>query len=214
MPKLFWDVDEGAGTGPAYAKGAAVDSAGDKPRAPLEVPPELRAELEMPDATAEQIESNGKATAQLPTQYRQTVAGKAVALDARLYDVQPGQLFSAAVDAMTSLSLPVTSVDSPSGILTSDWVRKGSSNDDMMGLGSLFGNAPKVYRYRFIVRVFKFNADQSRLEVRVLNQSYQNSHWVNKPSNTKLSADLFAAVEKQIGLMPVQPQPAANPAVE
>ncbi|PJA33143.1 MAG: hypothetical protein CO187_02440 [Zetaproteobacteria bacterium CG_4_9_14_3_um_filter_53_7] len=209
MPKLFWDTDEGRGTGPAYAKGGAVDSAGDNPRAPLEVPPELRAELEMPEAG--QTSSNA---AQVPVQYRQAVAGKAVALDARLYDVQPNQLLSAVVDAMTSLNLPVGSVDSPSGIVTSDWVRKGSSNDGLMGLGNIFGASSSVYRYRFIVRVFNADAGNSRLEVRTLTQSYQNSHWVNKPANIKLSADLFDAVEKQLGLMPAQPQPVVDAVAE
>jgi hypothetical protein len=143
----------------------------------------------------------------LPKQYRRAVAGKAVALHARLYDVTPKQLFSAVVDAMTSLNLPVDSVDSPSGIITTEWIRKGSNNaGGMFGLGNLFGGfgvgLQKIHRYRFIVRIFKVNADtqfKSRLEVRLLSQVHMNRHWVNRPINNKPGLKLFAAVEKQLG---------------
>jgi len=45
-PKLFWDTDEGTGQ-PAYAQGKGGSAAAEQ-RAPLDVPPELRAELQVP----------------------------------------------------------------------------------------------------------------------------------------------------------------------
>jgi hypothetical protein len=201
MPQMFWEVD-GQG-GPAYARGAS-GSPNAKSRPMLEVPPELRSELELPEN--EDIGMKAGAD-KLPKQYRRAVAGKAVALHARLYDVTPKQLFSAVVDAMTSLNLPVDSVDSPSGIITTEWIRKGSNNaGGMFGLGNLFGGfgvgLQKIHRYRFIVRIFKVNADtqfKSRLEVRLLSQVHMNRHWVNRPINNKPGLKLFAAVEKQLG---------------
>ncbi len=197
MPKLFWDVEEGTGTGPAYTKSTAIDGAGDKPRVPLDVPPELRDDLELP--AGEQTQASPD-SAHVPAQYRKAVAGKAVALDARLYDIPPSQLFSVAVDAMTSLNLPVASVDSPSGIVTSDWIKKSAPNYSQ-GLASLFSNTENVVRYRYIVRVFRVDETRSRLEVRVLNQQYLNRHWVNKPAHSKYIPELFAAVDKQPGLV-------------
>jgi len=108
------------------------------------------------------------------------------------------------------LNIPVQSVDSASGIITSDWIRRGSNS----GMGSLLGglmgdNSHAPTRHRFIVRVFRMKAVDhpgSKLEIRVLGQMYLNKHWVNKPFKRKISLELFAAVEKQLGR--VQPQQA------
>ncbi|WP_157819331.1 hypothetical protein [Mariprofundus aestuarium] len=193
---MFWDTDESSGVATTSGKVAT--------RAPLELPPELKGELDLP--VAEKGVELTASAAPLPERYAEAVAGKPVALSARLYKIQPGQLLSSVVDAMTLLNLPVNSVDSPSGIITTDWVRKGQEgfSDVMMGSIGMSG-AIKVIRYRFIVRVFKLKggeAYRSRLEVRLLTQGYQNSHWVNKRSLPNRSDELFGAVEKQVGRIP------------
>lgn len=198
MPKLFWDTDEGKG---AYTRGSSTAGGEVKPRAALEVPPELRADIDLPVSDKSVAAENA---VQVPEKYRKAVAGKAVMLDVRHYEVQPGHLFSSVVDAMTSLSLPVDSVDSPSGVITTDWIRKGSLNPGgLLNLSNLMGTSTStLVRYRYIVRVFRLNEDlsKSRLEVRLLNQVYINNHWVNKPKHSKRVLDLFTAVEKQLDL--------------
>jgi len=59
------------------------------------------------------------------------------------------------------------------------------------------GKATKV-RYRYVVRVLRVG-DQSQLEVRTLGQQYANNHWSNVPLKQKVSDELFAAVEEQLG---------------
>jgi len=199
MPKLFWDVDEGKDQ-PAYAQGGSNSSQDAAARAPLDIPPELRADLEVP--TADSVASTGNS--ELPEKYRQAVAGKAVSLDARVYDVDAANLFSAVVDAMTALNLPVDSVDSPSGIVTSDWIRKGSNSPN--AFAGIFGAASgsDITRHRFVVRVFRLKMDgqtKSKLEIRVLGQAYVSNHWVNKPFKAGVSKELFVAVEEQLTRM-------------
>jgi len=205
MPKLFWGVDEGKDQ-PAYAQGA--DKQADaKSRAPLDVPPELRADLQVPEANA--VGANADPN-ELPEKYRETVAGKAVALDARVYDFTPAQIFSATVDAMTSLNLPVESVDSPSGVVTTDWIRRGANNPGVMGsMQGIFGGGDSnITRHRFIVRVFRATLpsgiEKTRLEIRVLAQAYINGHWANKPIQQKVTDELFSAVEEQLKRMQTQ----------
>jgi uncharacterized lipoprotein len=146
------------------------------PREPLDVPPELRDEVSLPsDSSSNQLPVKEK-------EYVSSVAGKAVALDARLYNRPSADVFSAVVDAMTALNLPVQSVDSMSGTITTDWVRKGSDNPNFMAgaLGGIFGGGPTFTRYRFVVRIFPEDS-QTRLEIRTLAQAFINKHWVNKP---------------------------------
>ncbi len=208
MPQMFWDTEGGNGL-PVYAKGTSGSSDA-KSRPLLEVPPELKSELKLPGTDDTNKNTGGD---NIPEQYRKAVAGKAVALHARLYDVRAERLFSAVVDAMTALNMPVDSVDSPSGVITTEWIRKSSTRSggmlDLDILGNLFGGgAQKAHRYRFIVRIFKVKADihlKSRLEVRLLSQVLTNRHWVNRPINKKPGLKLFSAVEKQLGR--IQPQP-------
>jgi len=193
--QMFWDVDDKSGS-QSSIMGSQSTSASEV-RAPLELPPELRADIELPMANV--VSSNGTNKA-VSEKYRKAVAGKGVALDARVYEVAADQVFSAVVDAMTSLNLPVDSVDSPSGIVATDWVRKGSNNNSM--LGNLMGSASNVTRHRYVVRVYRVKAEQqpqSRLEVRTLMQLYTNGHWVNKPMNRKHTESFFATVEEQLG---------------
>ena len=208
MPPLLYPHEDDK---PAYAR---TTTAGGKAasREPLEVPPELRAEIKLPDA--EEVGSRADENI-LPKKYQDAVAGKAVALDARVYELVPAEVFSAVVDAMTSLNIPVESVDSPSGIVTSDWIRKGADNPSIMAAaGSLFGGGGNIYtRHRFIVRVYRAKMEgktMTKLEVRVLGQAFINKHWVNKPLKRKVSEELFVAVEEQLTRMkakvlPVQP---------
>ena len=210
MPKLFWSNDEGGGDTPAYARGGPTASEEVATRAPLELPPELNDELQLP--TAEDVDLKTSA-GPLPEQYDRVVSGKPVALTARLYNIKPGQVLSAVVDALTQLSLPVNSVDSPTGIITTDWVREGDSDAMDSIMGAVGVSTVRVIRYRLIVRVFRMkegSRHQSRLEIRVLSQAYQNNHWVNKRTLAKRNQDLFSAVEEQIGRIRPQATPAES----
>ena len=200
IPKdlIMWHDDDK----PAYSKGSTSPGTAAS-REPLDVPPELRAKLELPGA--ERVASNVDETV-LPKKYQEAVAGKAIALDARMFKLTPAEVFSAVVDAMTSLNIPVESVDSPSGIVTSDWIRKGENSP------GIFGGSSGLTRHRFIVRVYRATLEDkqmTRLEVRVLGQSLINRRWVNKPIIRKVSEELFTAVDEQLTrmkatVMPVQ----------
>jgi hypothetical protein len=193
IPKdlIMWHDDDT----PAYAKGDRSTGKAAS-REPLDVPPELRAELELPGA--EKIAGSADEKV-LPEKYQKAVAGKAVALDARMYKLTPAEVFSAVVDAMTSLNIPVESVDSPSGIVTSDWIRRGVHSMSIFG-----GDSGNVTRHRFIVRVYRAKLEDklmTRLEIRVLGQAFSSRRWVNKPIKRKVSEELFTAVDEQLTRM-------------
>lgn len=186
--KLFWNVDEGVNR--ASDKTAAASSKA------LEVPPDLKGEVEapMPEQIAAGEVEKGERIA--------PVAGKAVSLDTRVYDVDAATVFSAVVDAMTSLNLPVASVDSPSGTITTEWIRENANtpNAVVSAFSSLFGGGPRATRYRFIVRVLRLKSGKgSQLQIRTLGQAFINRHWVNRPIKRKVANELFAAVEEQLG---------------
>lgn len=198
MPKMAWGVDEGSG--PAYAQGGNANAAAS--RAPLDVPPALRAELQVPSSDDVATVTEEKA---IPSSYRKAVAGKYVALNAKIYDATAAQVFSAAVDAMTALNLPVQSVDSPSGTLTTDWIRKGGSGNALGMFSNLFdfGGGPKIVRYRYVVRVLRANVaghvgPQAQLEIRTIGQVYNGHNWVNAQLKEKVADDLFSAFEEQL----------------
>lgn len=193
MPQLFWETDDKT---PDYARSMGTAKTQAEARKHLEVPPELRARIGVPMEDQVAVQSSEA----LPEKYRQAVAGKAVSLDARVYPVTAADVFSATVDAMTSLNLPVDSVDSPSGIVTTDWVRKGANNASM---AAMFGyTSGTITRHRFIVRVFRLHQETpaSKLEIRMLGQSYENGHWVNKPFKRAPGEELFQRIEEVLGL--------------
>jgi len=209
MPKLFWDVDEGKDQA-AYTQDGKITAAS-KQNPPLEVPPELRADLQVPSGEAVATRSEEKA---MPDSYRSAVAGKYVALDAKLYDAMAGQVFSAAIDAMTSLNLPVQSVDSPSGTLTTDWIRKAKSNGGLGMFTGMFGaSGPQAVRYRYVVRVLRATVsdhEQAQLEVRTIGQVYDGHNWKNAQLKQKVAEDLFSAFEEQLARTQAHaPKPAA-----
>jgi len=187
-PKIFWDTDEGVGN---TAQTHAVVKSESRPA--LDVPPSLRGEVEVPDAGAIAVQEA------MPERYKASVAGKHVALDARLYDVSAGDVFSAVIDGMTALNLPVQSVDSASGTITTDWVRAGANNPNVNSLLGTLGGGPTATRYRFVTRVLRETTDEvakTRLEIRTMAQVYQNGHWRNKKLQRKRANELFARVEE------------------
>ncbi len=197
-PKLFWDTNEGKDK-PAYANGSQA-SAGAAARAPLDVPPDLRKEIEVPMPDKVAADAASQSSGVTPAR-KQAVAGKAVSLDARRYDFAPAQLFSAVVDAMTALNLPVDSVDSPSGTITTEWIGKdvNTPNTYVTSVLNMFGAATTKVRYRYIVRVLRAGDKSSQLEVRTLGQQYANNHWYNAQLRQKVANDLIGAVEEQLG---------------
>jgi len=194
-PKMFWGVDEGAKGSPATQKEAQT-----KVQPALEVPPELRGKVELPQS--EQVASKQE----MPERYQKQVAGTRVALDAKAYDADAGAVFSAAIDALTALNLPVDSVDSPSGTITTDWVRTdaNNANDNSFIKGmNLFGSNARAFRYRHIVRVMRLqpsdgSATKTRLEVRTIGQAFVGSHWVNKKFQRKYADEVFTRVEERL----------------
>ena len=196
MPKLFWDVDEGRNQ-PAYMHGTTTVS-GAPARAPLDVPPALADRIALPKPEA----IGAEAGAPLPARYRRFVTGKSVRLDARFYPVAPSELFSATVDAMTSLGLPVEGVDSASGVITTDWVRKGRMSSFV-----LFGaGGSKLVRYRVLARIYRARDREGHegalLELRTLGQVYDSSsgRWRNRRIRRKPVRELFAAVDERLNL--------------
>ncbi len=192
---MFYPVESDK---PDYARGSK-DNPRVEGRAPLDVPPELRNEVSvpMPDKVAAEAAKAGMRTGKIN---KAMVAGKAVALDVREYDRTPAQVFSAVIDAMTALNMPVDSVDSPSGTVTTTWVRHDSSNANAYvgSVMNVFGAGPTHTRYRFIVRVLRTRQAKTRLEIRTLGQEFTNRHWVNKPIKRKVSNELFTAVEERL----------------
>ena len=189
---------------PAYARTTTASGKAAASREPLDVPPELREEMKLPEA--EQVASRADENI-LPEKYQEAVAGKAVSLDARVYELSPAEVFSAVVDAMTSLNIPVEAVDSPSGIVTSDWNYRGSNTPSI----NIFGGSASMTRHRFIVRVFRAKLGEkpvTKLEARVLGQALENRHWVNKPLKRKVTEELFVAVDEQLTRMKAKVLPA------
>ncbi|PIQ33405.1 MAG: hypothetical protein CO186_07800 [Zetaproteobacteria bacterium CG_4_9_14_3_um_filter_49_83] len=188
--KMFWKVGEGDEKSKAEVVQAEV-------RQPLDVPPELRGEVAVPQA--DEIAT----TQEMPEKYREQVAGKAVALDAKVYEVATGKVFSTVIDAMTAENLPVQSVDSASGTITTDWVKIGANNPSLFNGISFLGDGVMATRYRFVVRVLRQSVDGSqaehtRLEIRTLGQVFQTNHWVNKTLKRNYANNLFSAVEERL----------------
>lgn len=206
MPKLFWSADQD--NKPDYARGNGSSQQADS-RAPLDVPPELREKVEvpMPDKVATEASQGG---AKISKTEKEAVAGKAVSLDARVYTQTAAQVFSSVVDAMTALNLPVQSVDSPSGTITTEWIREGANTPSIVStVTGMFGAGPTYTRYRYVVRVLRTDSGKTQLEIRTLGQQYTNHHWVNRPLKKKVSNDLFSAVEERLGQVAKPATPSA-----
>jgi len=196
VPQLLWKVDDDK---PDYARGSN-DNSQATGRAPLDVPPELRQKVEVPMPDKVAINA-ARGDVKMSKDEKEAIAGKAVSLDTRLYDASAAVVFSAVLDSMTAINLPVQSVDSPSGTITTDWVRPNANtpNAYLGAVSGMFGGGPVVIRYRFIVRIFRTQTGQTELQVRTLGQQIINKHWVNKPLNRKKANDLFSAIEERIG---------------
>jgi len=181
---------------PAYAQGSG-GSKGAESRAPLDVPPELRDDVEVPNP-------DGVATANgagYSSEEKSQVAGQAVSLDGRVYQQDAATVFSAVVDAMTALNLPVQSVDSPSGTLTTDWIKKSTDATAAMFGGMFGGETVLAIRYRYVVRVLRQKAEageMTRLEIRTTGQAFVNRQWVDRPIKRKVADELFAATEERL----------------
>lgn len=196
LGSMFYPVNDS--NKPDYARGGKGETQA-KGRAPLDVPPELRNEIEVPMPSKVATEA-ARGEVGLSSHARKLIAGKAVSLDARVYKRSPAQVFSSVVDAMTALNMPVDSVDSPSGTITTAWIRHDSSNVNAY-LGSamdVFGAGPVHTRYRFIVRVFRMKAGKTQLQIRTLAQQFMNRHWANKQLKRKVELELFSAVEEHL----------------
>ncbi len=163
MPNLFWDTEDAQHEPDTVSPGRNAEP---QPALTDGVSAELRTDRQLP--MAEQI---GKAAiaGKLPQQYRTLLGDDAITVDARSYGRTVAELFSAVIDAMTSLNIPIESVDSPNGVITSGWIGKGENDLTMPGI--------KAYtRHRFIIYIYRSggkSGDMSRMEVRVPGQLYE-----------------------------------------
>ena len=204
---MMWPVEDEK---PAYARGSK-DSPAAEGRAPLDVPPELRDQVSVPMPDQVAVET-ARGEVKLTPEEKQAIAGKAISLDTREYDKPAPEVFSAVVDGLTALNMPVESVDSPSGTVTTAWVRQSASGTGnyMNAVLNVFGGGASPTRYRFIVRVFRVNAAKTQLQIRTLGQQFINRHWVFKQIKRKVANELFSATEERMGMMPAgQPETAA-----
>ena len=183
---------------PAYEQGGQRGVSADS-RAPLDVPPQLMGDVEVPSPGEIATKSGRMSSAD-----KKLVAGKSVSLDAKVYESSAAQVFSAVVDSMTALNMPVQSVDSPSGTLTTDWIRQQSVEANAVSavFGGMFGgDGVMALRYRFVVRVLRQQEEEvqvTRLEIRTIGQAYVNQRWVNRPVVRKASDELFSAVDERL----------------
>ncbi|MDQ6994504.1 MAG: hypothetical protein Q9M18_02785 [Mariprofundaceae bacterium] len=190
--KYTWGVDEGKNASKA-AKTIVAES-----RPPLDVPPGLLGQVSMPHA--EQI----AVSKVMPKRIAKKIAGKQVALDAKVYEKPVSDVFSAALNAMTGLDLPVQSVDSASGTLTTDWVRQRSKSSSISNL--LGGSGVLAIRYRFVARVLNqsmkgddgVDKTVTRFEVHTIAQAYKNNHWSNTKLARRFAKELFSRVDENL----------------
>jgi len=190
--KLLWGVNEGANKPQKKVKVAS--------RPPLEVPPGLQGKIEVPHADQIGVQQA------MPSHIAKSVGnidGKQVALDARVYKQPIATVFSSVVDAMTALNLPVQSVDSASGTITTDWVRKSTNKG---AIGSLLGGGGILaIRYRYVTRVLHQDIGEgdavksmTRLEVHTVSQAYKNKRWQDKKLARRYSEELFSRVGEML----------------
>lgn len=180
-------------------KPSAAYEANDKA---LQIPPELQGEVSVPEP--EQIaikDEDGNIITSVESNDK--TEGAIAGLDARIYDLPAGRVMSAVIDAMTSLNLPVESVDSPSGTITTDWTRQDANSlSTFVPVTGFLGNDGVMgVRYRFVVRVLRQSIDgvaKTRLEVRTIAQAFKNRHWVNTPLKRKVSEELFSSTEERL----------------
>ena len=179
VPKLLW------GTGDDQEQQQEAGQAGGGSHSQVATSPEARADYEMPA-----VKYVGSQTGQMPAKYSAMLQDKAVTLDARPFNAPSSKLFSAVVDAMLSLNIPVDVVDSPNGIITSDWVRKGENDPAFQP--SIVG----FTRHSFIVRVVADAVAGSTLEVHTIGQEYDRNQWTDRPLKRNMSEELFSAVDE------------------
>jgi len=180
MPQLFWDAD--GSQNPQQESGEEGNNKGTQTVA---ISPEVHADYEIPSAGKVAVRAGP-----MPEKYKNMLTGRAVTLDVRSFNAPPGTVFSSVVDAMLSLNIPVDVVDSPSGIITSDWVREGE--DDPTFQPSIIG----FKRHAFVVRVVPATEGTSNLEIHVIGQEYERNQWVDRPLKRKVSEELYSAVDE------------------
>ncbi|WP_143144885.1 hypothetical protein [Mariprofundus micogutta] len=187
MPQLFWDTGSSSREVVADAQG----SQGVKP-----ISEEIRSDTSitrrLPMGGYVGIASNRDTW---PDKYEKVLVDRQATVMERVFNVSPPILFSAVIDAMISLNMPVETVDSPNAVITSDWIRKGEND---VNIQSVLG----FTRHRFFVRMIMTEASETRLEVHVAGQHYKDNAWVDKALTINKSEELFVAVEEQLAKMP------------
>ncbi|MDX8391760.1 MAG: hypothetical protein R8K53_04235 [Mariprofundaceae bacterium] len=180
--------------------GKATKTAAGSGRMPLDIPPELREKIDLPspDKVAENV---ARSSVNPNSGEKEAIVGRELRLDTRAYDHRPTVVFSAVVDAMTSLNLPVESVDSPSGMVITDWVRPNANSPNAFvgATMDMFSAKSRFIRYRFVVRVFRSGEGKSELQIQTLGQQYINRHWVNKGLKHTAARKLFTMIEERLG---------------
>ncbi len=199
---MFYDTqDKPTEAGPSENNGRNVTSS-----VPVEASLDShgKTEVPMPDKIAVQRTDSSHVTDKVAT-VDESGAGKTASLDVRAYNTSAALLFSAVVDGMTALNLPIEHLNSPSGRVVTDWVRSDAGQ-----LNPSDGSTRT--RYRYVAKVFRSeNGEHAKLEVQTLSQAFVKRHWTNKAMPRKVSNELFDAVEEQLGVAAQSAEPTRQP---
>lgn len=200
---LFYPVNDNSK--PDYARGGNGNPSAPA-REPLDVPPSLRNQVTVP--MPDQVAVDAAHTGKMSKLEKQAIAGNAVSLDAHEYDVNAAEVFSTVIDAMTSINVPVESVDSPSGTITTGWVRQNVGGGGYFNAAlNVFGaGGPSAVRYRYIARIYRTKSGKTLLQVRTLGQEFVGNRWVFKALKRKVANDLFSAVDERLAAKKGQPE--------
>ncbi len=133
--------------------------------------------------------------AETPASPDKAFTGKLVAVDSRGFPASADRVFSAVIDAMTALNFPVRRVDSPNGIISTEWIFQ---NADRTTITLQKGKRITV-RYRLLVRVLRGpQPDRTTVEIRTLGQIRKNRKWSATRLKRQVSLELFDAVGEQL----------------
>ncbi len=212
--QMFWDVDEGAQQRAASrsydgkadsSQATAVQQDSSDVRQALIIPPSMREDVRLPeeDAIAKRAVDGRQTSTLISQQAEQHVkeAGASLTSNTRIYEQDAAKAFSATIDAMTSLNMPIGSVDSPSGTITTDWIRQDAGSSNLLtntASNILGGDSIAATRHRFVVRIMRTESGKAQVQVRNMHQVFKNRHWVNQPLQRRYDLELFDAISEQL----------------
>jgi len=88
----------------------------------------------------------------------------------------------------TMLTLPIISADKSGGVITTDWIVDSKAKN--VEVVPIFGAAPSIERYRYVVKLYDMGGTTEVAVVQVAQRSGPH-HWIDKVPATKVSANLM-----------------------